>query len=205
MIVGSVIFARSQRHLWRMLSAGTAAVGLAYLGFTAAPSLPYACAAAVVGGVGNGVQWASLLGTVQSITAERFLGRTLGALEAIGSASPTLGLFAGGAIAGLANPRVAFAAMGIGACVTTAAFVAIGRMPDQPSQQPEATAGTVQPEAAVGAREPEPTETAPQPRGAAGAQEPGPTRGAQQAVEVQHRQAPVAAELTAPGVQEPIK
>ena len=56
-VIGSVVFARSlQRPLGVLLSAGTLAVGLAYVGFAAAPSLALACCAAFVGGVGNGMR-----------------------------------------------------------------------------------------------------------------------------------------------------
>jgi MFS family permease len=129
MIGGSLIFARSERRLGRMLIAGTLAVGVAYLGFACAPALAPACVAAFVGGVGNGVQWASLLGAVQRATPQRLLGRMMGAVEAIGAASPALGLCLGGAITAIASPRIAFLAMGLGACATTAAFVVIGGVP----------------------------------------------------------------------------
>ncbi len=70
--LGAVLFARASRQpLGSMLSAGTLCVGLAYLGFAAAPTLAIACAAALVGGVGNGVQWPSLLSAVQRLTPPR--------------------------------------------------------------------------------------------------------------------------------------
>ena len=57
-VIGSAIFARAVRgSLGPMLTGGTLAVGLAYLGYAVAPSLGVACIAAVIGGVGNGVQW----------------------------------------------------------------------------------------------------------------------------------------------------
>lgn len=129
MIAGSLIFARAEGRLGRMLTAGTLAVGVAYVGFACAPSLALACVAAFVGGVGNGVQWASLLGAVQRATPERLLGRMMGAVEAIGAASPALGLCLGGAITAIASPRIAFLAMGLGACATTASFAIIGGTP----------------------------------------------------------------------------
>ena len=60
MVIGSILFARANRRsLGAMLTGGTFAVGLAYLGFAVAPSLGVAALAAVLGGIGNGVQWAS--------------------------------------------------------------------------------------------------------------------------------------------------
>ena len=68
-VLGSLVFARSvRRPLGAMLSAGTLAVGLAYVGFAAAPSLAVACIAALIGGLGNGVQWPSLISIVQRLT-----------------------------------------------------------------------------------------------------------------------------------------
>ena len=51
-----------------MLGAGTFAIGLAYVGFGVAPSLALACVAALVGGIGNGLQWPSLISIVQPLT-----------------------------------------------------------------------------------------------------------------------------------------
>jgi MFS family permease len=130
MVVGSVVFARSPKHLSAMLTAGTLAVGIAYVGFAAAPSLRIACAAALAGGIGNGVQWASLLGAVQRVTPAHLLGRTMGAVEAIGTAAPLLGLVLGGALTAVASPRVAFLTMGLGACATTVAFLSIDATPE---------------------------------------------------------------------------
>ena len=67
-VAGSIIFARAKSwSLKTMLSAGTLAVGLAYIGFAAAPTLAVACAAALLGGVGNGIQWAPLVSAVQRL------------------------------------------------------------------------------------------------------------------------------------------
>ena len=70
-VLGSILFARWHGSLRVIISAGTLAVGLAYLGFSAAPSLASACAAAVLGGIGNGVQWAPLVSAVQRLTRKR--------------------------------------------------------------------------------------------------------------------------------------
>ncbi len=68
-VLGSLVFARSlRRPLGAMLSAGTLAVGLAYVGFAAAPTLGLACVAALIGGVGNGVEWPSLISLVQRLS-----------------------------------------------------------------------------------------------------------------------------------------
>src|SRR4051794_31882171 len=66
MVVGSLVFARLRRTpLPVLLFFSTIAVGAGYLGLSAAPGLGLACAASIVGGAGNGVQWVSTVSAVQ--------------------------------------------------------------------------------------------------------------------------------------------
>src|SRR6476661_6811092 len=53
-----------------LLFVATVAVGVGYLGLAAAPTLAVACAASVVGGAGNGVQWVAVVSAVQELTIE---------------------------------------------------------------------------------------------------------------------------------------
>jgi hypothetical protein len=123
-VVGSVFFARSvRRTLGVMLSAGTLAIGLAYIGFAVAPSLALACGAAVLGGLGNGVQWASVVSAVQRLTPQRLHGRMMGALESLGAICPAIGLSLGGSLVALASARGAFLIAGLGAAAAAAGFV----------------------------------------------------------------------------------
>lgn len=124
-IVGSLLFARSgSRRLWPMLVGGTLAVGLAYLGYAAAHSLLLACVAAVIGGFGNGVQWAAFIGVVQQLTPSRLLGRIMGVTESVNAVAPPIGYALGGVLA-IASPRIALLVAGIAATVITLAFVRI--------------------------------------------------------------------------------
>jgi predicted MFS family arabinose efflux permease len=124
MVLGSLVFARSKgRSLAALLSAGTLAVGLAYVGFALAPTLGLAMPAAVLGGIGNGVQWASLIGAVQRMTPERLHGRLMGAVESIGALCPLVGVPLSGLVVTLSSPRVAFFAFGLGAAAVTCGFV----------------------------------------------------------------------------------
>jgi MFS family permease len=109
-----------------MLSAGTLAVGLAYIGFAVAPSLLVACFAGLLGGLGNGVQWASLLSAVQQLTPPALHGRMMGAVESINALCPGLGLLLGGALVAVGSTRSAFLIVGLGATATTAAFLRLG-------------------------------------------------------------------------------
>ena len=125
-VLGSIVFARAgSQPLGRMLSAGTFAVGLAYVGFAVAPSLALACPAALVGGLGNGMQWAPLVSAVQRLTPPQLHGRVMGALESIGALAPALGLSLGGALVALSSPRTAFTIVGVGAGLTTIAFLRV--------------------------------------------------------------------------------
>ncbi len=122
--IGSVVFARSiRRSLGVLLAASTLALGVAYLGWAVAPTLTVACAAGLIGGIGNGVQWAALISAVQRLTPERLHAQLMGAVESIGAISPGFGFALGGVIAATASPRVAWLVAGVGACACTIAFM----------------------------------------------------------------------------------
>jgi hypothetical protein len=115
MIGGGFLFAAAQRAPVQLVIAiGAVAIGAAYLGLAVAPSLAVACAISVVGGVGNGVQWVSVVHAVQELTASHMQARMLSLLEAIGAALPVAGFFFGGALTAAASPRTAYAAAGVG-------------------------------------------------------------------------------------------
>lgn len=123
-VVGSLVFARSPRRgLDAMLTGGTLAMGLAYIAFSAAPSLEVACAAAVLGGVGNGVEWASMISIVQRLTPPSLHGRLMSSVESIAALALALGLSLGGALVALSSPREAFLVVGVGATVMTLVFL----------------------------------------------------------------------------------
>jgi MFS family permease len=115
MVLGAVIFAALRgRTLRSLLAISTAAIGISYLTTAAAPTLAVACAAAVVGGAGNGVQWVALVSAVQELTEDAFQARVVSVLESAASAAPGVGFLAGGAIAVALGPRASFAVAGCG-------------------------------------------------------------------------------------------
>jgi len=137
-VIGSVLFARAGGgRLRAMISVGTLAIGAAYLGFAAAPSLAVAAPVAVIGGVGNGVQLAPLISAVQRLTKLDMQGRVMGALESIGALAPAVGFALGGALVLALSPRDAFAIIGAGAALTTFGFarVRVDEIPDQSAAQ----------------------------------------------------------------------
>jgi uncharacterized MAPEG superfamily protein len=141
MVLGSIVFARAvRRPLGPMLVAGTLLVGLAYLGFAAAPSLPLACAAALVGGVGNGVQWPALISAVQQLTPRALHGRLMSAVESIGALCPALGFALGGTITALSTPRVAMLTAGVAATAITVLFVRLASLSFRLEREPEVAA-----------------------------------------------------------------
>ena len=64
---------------------------LAYLGLATADTLLVACLISVVGGAGNGVQWISVVTTLQEMTPTDYQARIVGLLESLGAAMPGIG------------------------------------------------------------------------------------------------------------------
>jgi MFS family permease len=118
MVLGSLLFASLRRLALPVLLFGsTLAIGVAYLGTAVSPTLVVACAASVLGGVGNGVQWIALVTAVQELTRATYQARVLSLLEATASAMPGVGFLLGGAIAAIFEPRASYAVAGLGVVV----------------------------------------------------------------------------------------
>jgi MFS family permease len=134
MVLGSFIFAAvRQTSLVLLLFFSTLAVGAGYLGLAAAPTLAVACAASVIGGTGNGVQWVSTISAVQEMTAQGMQARVMSVLESTGAAMPGVGFVLGGVIAAVASPRITFLLAGLGvlAIVALAAPLLRGNWPER--------------------------------------------------------------------------
>jgi MFS family permease len=125
MVVGSLVFAAVRRvPLPALLIVSTLAIGAAYLGIGAAPSLAVACTVAAIGGTGNGIQWVALVTAVQELTRATYQARVLALLEALASAMPGIGFLLGGAVAAVLDPRASFAVAGTGVLVVLVFAVA---------------------------------------------------------------------------------
>lgn len=131
MVAGGFLFALLRRlSLRRLLVVSTAAIGVAYLAMGSAPTLLVACLAAALGGAGNGVQWVTLLNSIQELAAPAFHARTISLLESAASAMPGVGFVLGGATAELLSARATFALAGAGVlCVLAAAALASRAIP----------------------------------------------------------------------------
>jgi MFS family permease len=130
MVAGGLVFAVLRRLTLRtLLAASTLAIGLAYLGMGAAPSLAVACTAAAIGGIGNGMQWVAMVSAVQELTGVRYQARIMAMMESISSAAPGVGFILGGGVAAILSPRASFAVAGFGVLlVLVAAAIALTRV-----------------------------------------------------------------------------
>ena len=123
-VLASVVFARLvKRQLGAILSAGVFALGAAFLGMAAAPSLAVACVASLVGGVGNALEWPALISLVQNLTPQHLHGRLMGAVESLAALTLAIGLPLGGVLVALSSPRTAFLIVGLATTAATVAFV----------------------------------------------------------------------------------
>lgn len=115
MVAGSLVFAAMRRvSLQALLFWSTLAVAASYLALSAADSLLVACIAAAFGGLGNGVQWVSVMSAIQDLTDDRYQARVVGLLESSGYAMPGVGFVIGGLVAQLVDPRASFFVAGVG-------------------------------------------------------------------------------------------
>lgn len=131
MVMGSALFARERgRSSGVLIVASTTAVAAGYIGMGLAPTLAVACAAAVFGGAGNGVQWVAVVTALQEATEDRFQARIAGLLESVLAGAPGIGFLLGGIITALLSPRVAFLSAGVGVLVVLAiGAAAVRRLP----------------------------------------------------------------------------
>jgi predicted MFS family arabinose efflux permease len=132
-VIGSTVHVRLARrvgHATILLS--TAAVAIAYVGTALAPALLIACGASVLGGIGNGTQWASVETAVHGLVEESFRLRVSALLESMAALAPGVGIILGGALTMLFSPRAAYLVAGLGllALIAVAAFSrALGAVP----------------------------------------------------------------------------
>jgi len=139
-VIGSTVHVRLARRIGHAgILMSTAAVALGYLGTGLSPTLLVACCFSVVGGVGNGTQWASVETTVHQLVEEHFRLRVSAMLESMAALAPGVGIVLGGALTALFSPRAAYLAAGAGlvaliaVAALTRAFVAERRREPAPS------------------------------------------------------------------------
>jgi len=120
--LGSAAQVRLARRIGKaMILVSTLAVAAGYIATAAAPTLLLACAASVVGGVGNGTQWASVETAIHQLVEERFRARVAAVLEALACVAPGAGILLGGMLTALLSARAAYALAGGGLVALVAA------------------------------------------------------------------------------------
>lgn len=140
-VAGSAVYTRIAARGPMTVALGSAAtMGVSYFGMGVAATVPVACTFAIIGGLGNGMQWIAFVTAVQERTPEVLQARAMALVESLGAAVPGLGFALGGAIAAAASARAAYVIAGIGilAVVSLAAVVARGLPRAQPQPEPAA-------------------------------------------------------------------
>ncbi len=92
---------------------GAALVAAAYLGLAVAPNVGVATAVALVGGIGNGLDWMALVTALQERTPPAEQGRLAADLEAVIAIGPPIGYLIGGALTDSFGPRAPFLLGGV--------------------------------------------------------------------------------------------
>ena len=104
-VLGSLVFLGVRRRsVSTLILTSTLAIGGAYLGMAVARELWIACAFSIVGGLGNGVQWVSVMTALQESTPHDLQARITGLLESVTSATTGVGFLIGGVITALHVP-----------------------------------------------------------------------------------------------------
>lgn len=106
--LGSILYTRLLHWpMLRVYALATTLAGCAYLGMAVSPSIGVTCAIAVVGGIGNGMDWVAIVTAVQEAAPRGQEARAARHLEAIGMVGPGVGIVIGGVLADLTTPRLA--------------------------------------------------------------------------------------------------
>lgn len=114
-VLGSLVFLLvRKRSATRLILLSTLAIGAGYLGMAVSTQLWMACAFSVIGGLGNGIQWVSVMTALQESTPGDLQARITGLLESIASAMTGVGFLIGGVVTALFSPPTAFFVSGIG-------------------------------------------------------------------------------------------
>jgi predicted MFS family arabinose efflux permease len=130
-VLGSLVFLGVRRRSVAVLVLGsTLAIGCAYLGMAVARELWLACAFSVVGGLGNGVQWVSVMTALQETTPDDLQARVTGLLESVSAATTGVGFLIGGIITAATAPPTAFAVSGVGVVLLVLLGAAFRVIPD---------------------------------------------------------------------------
>jgi hypothetical protein len=130
MVIGAAGFAFfGELSLITVTAAGTLLIATGYGGTAVSPTLAAACAASVVGGVGNGAAWIAAVTAVQERIPLETQSAITSVMETLNQIMPAVGFALGGVLATATSARVAYAtaAAGVG-FVALLAFRSIDRV-----------------------------------------------------------------------------
>jgi MFS family permease len=141
-VLGSLLFlAVRKRSPAVLILLSTLAIGAGYLGMAVSTELWTACAFSIVGGLGNGIQWVSVMTALQESTPDDLQARITGLLESIASAMTGVGFLIGGIITAAFSPPTAFAVSGIGVVLLVIVGAAsVARRSPRPTPRPRPAA-----------------------------------------------------------------
>jgi MFS family permease len=130
-VLGSLVFLLvRKRSATRLILLSTLAIGAGYLGMAVSTELWVACAFSVIGGLGNGIQWVSVMTALQESTPGDLQARITGLLESIASAMTGVGFLIGGIVTALFSPPTAFFVSGIGVVLLVVLGVIFRAVPE---------------------------------------------------------------------------
>jgi MFS family permease len=121
-VIGGALFARARAPLTQLAAAASLLVAAAYGGLAIAPGIGVACAASLLGGIGNGVQWVAVMTALQERVPEALQVRVVGLLDAGAQLAPGLGFALGSILTALLSARATYAIAGIGTTVAALSF-----------------------------------------------------------------------------------
>jgi predicted MFS family arabinose efflux permease len=120
-VLSSVVLARVPKSSPLVLIPLTAAaMGGGYLVMAVSPSVAIAALGCLVGGMGNGIYYVSVVQAIQERVAEDFQARVMGLLESTNAACYGLGFLVGGLVTAVFDARLAFGLAAGGVLVAAA-------------------------------------------------------------------------------------
>jgi MFS family permease len=136
-VLGSIVFLGvRKRSAAALILLSTLAIGAGYLGMAVSRELWLACAFSVLGGIGNGVQWVSVMTALQETTPDDLQARITGLLESIASAMTGVGFLIGGVITAIFAPPTAFLVSGLGVVALVVLGAVFRIVPDTRGRPP---------------------------------------------------------------------
>jgi predicted MFS family arabinose efflux permease len=124
-VVGGALFARARTPLTALAALASLGVAAAYVGLALAPTLALACVASLLGGIGNGVQWVSVMTALQERVPEALQVRVVGLLDAGAQLAPGLGFALGSILTATFSARATYAIAGAATTLAAVSFFAM--------------------------------------------------------------------------------